>query len=133
GVAEPARAPWLIMGFLEAGGLAYRLPDGRELFSQVSFRVGTGQVAALVGANGAGKTTLLRILGGELTPADGGVVVQGGLGVMPQFIGSIRDDRTIRDLLLAVAPAPLRAAATELDEVELALMDTDDEPTQLRY
>ena len=113
--------------------MAYRLADGRELFTDVNFRVSTGQIAALVGSNGAGKTTLLRILSGELTPTDGSIVVQGGLGVMPQFIGSIRDDKTIRDLLLAVAPAPLRAAATELDEVELALMDTDDEPTQLRY
>jgi ATPase subunit of ABC transporter with duplicated ATPase domains len=121
------------VGFLEAGGVAYRLADGRELFSDVSFRVGMGQVAALVGANGAGKTTLLRILGGELTPACGNVVIQGGLGVMPQFVGSIRDERTVRDLLLAVAPAPVRTAATELDDVELALMDTDDEPTQLRY
>ena len=126
-------APWSLVGFLEAGGLAYSLADGRELFRDVNFRVSMGQVAALVGANGAGKTTLLRILGGELTPTDGAVVIQGGLGVMPQFIGSIRDDKTIRDLLLAVAPEPLRAAAAELDEAELALMDTDDEPTQLRY
>lgn len=123
----------LVVGFLEAGGLAYQLSDGRELFAQVNFRVGMGQTAALVGANGAGKTTLLRILGGELKPTEGSVVVQGGLGVMPQFIGSIRDDRTVRDLLLSVAPAPLRAAAAELDTVELALMDTDDEATQMRY
>ncbi|HEX4225889.1 MAG TPA: ATP-binding cassette domain-containing protein [Pseudonocardiaceae bacterium] len=126
------------MGFLEAGGLAYTLADGRELFSEVNFRVGMGQVAALVGSNGAGKTTLLRILGGELTPTEGSVVVQGGkgqggLGVMPQFIGSIRDEQTVRDLLLAVAPQALRAAAAELDQAELAMMDTDDEPTQLRY
>ncbi|MFL6145555.1 MAG: ABC-F family ATP-binding cassette domain-containing protein [Labedaea sp.] len=121
------------MGFLEANGLAYRLDDGRQLFRDVSFRVSNGQVVALVGANGAGKTTLLRILAGELAAADGGISVQGGLGVMPQFIGSLRDDKTVRDLLLAVAPPALRAAAAELDEVELALMETDDEPTQLRY
>ncbi|MBB4910064.1 ABC-F family ATP-binding cassette domain-containing protein [Actinophytocola algeriensis] len=120
-------------GFLEANGLGHRLDDGRQLFTDASFRVSTGQVVALVGANGAGKTTLLRLLYGDLPPKQGGVTVQGGLGVMPQFIGSVRDERTVRDLLLAVAPPALRAAATALDEAELAMMDTDDEPTQLRY
>ncbi|MGH3880231.1 MAG: ABC-F family ATP-binding cassette domain-containing protein [Actinophytocola sp.] len=120
-------------GFLEAIDLGHRLDDGRELFGDVSFRVGAGQVVALVGANGAGKTTLLRMLAGELAPRTGGMTVQGGLGVMPQFIGSVRDDRTVRDLLLAVAPPALRAAAEALDAAELAMMETDDEPTQLRY
>jgi ATPase subunit of ABC transporter with duplicated ATPase domains len=121
------------VGFLEANGIAYRLDDGRRLFRDVNFRVSTGQVVALVGANGVGKTTLLRILSGELSPAEGGVSHQGGLGVMPQFVGSLRDDKTVRDLLLAVATPAVRAAAAELDAAELALMDTDDEPTQLRY
>jgi len=121
------------VGFLEANGLGFRLPDGRELFRDVSFKVGTGSVVALVGANGVGKTTLLRILSGELNSTAGSVQVQGGLGVMPQFVGSVRDESSVRDLLLAVAPPGLRQAATELDEVELALMETDDEPTQMRY
>jgi ATPase subunit of ABC transporter with duplicated ATPase domains len=121
------------VGFLEASSLAYQLNDGRRLFDDVSFRVGPGQVVALVGDNGAGKTTLLRILGGELTALKGSAQVQGGLAVMPQFIGSVRDGRTVRDLLLAVAPPALRTAAEELDAVELALMETDDEPTQMRY
>src|SRR6266496_2053283 len=80
------------MGFLEANGLAYRLDDGRQLFRDAAFRVSSGQIVALVGANGVGKTTLLRILSGELAPAEGAVSVQGGLGVMPQFVGSMRDD-----------------------------------------
>ncbi len=121
------------MGILEASGLAHTLPDGRLLFRDVSFRVGAGSVVAVVGANGAGKTTLLRTLAGELPSGDGGVRIEGGLGVMPQFVGSVRDDSTVRDLLLAVAPEPAKAAAAELDTVELLLMDTDDEPTQLRY
>ena len=121
------------MGFLDANGLAFRLADGRELFRDVSFKVGTGSVVALVGANGVGKTTLLRILSGELTPAAGSVRVQGGLGVMPQFVGSVRDDSSVRDLLLAVAPPGLRQAAADLDRAELALMETDDEPTQMKY
>ena len=90
-------------------------------------------MVALVGANGVGKTTLLRILAGELRPTEGDVTVQGGLGVMPQFIGSMRDESSVRDLLLTVAPAPLRAAAAELDRVELELMETEDEATQMRY
>ncbi|OLF17893.1 ABC-F family ATP-binding cassette domain-containing protein [Actinophytocola xanthii] len=122
------------MGFLEASGLSHRLDDGRHLFGEVTFRVGAGQVVALVGDNGAGKTTLLRMLAGELEPRSGAVVVQGGLGVMPQFVGrTAGGDDTVRDLLLAVAPSALRAAAAELDAAELALMETDDEPTQLRY
>ncbi|WP_199543457.1 ABC-F family ATP-binding cassette domain-containing protein [Prauserella sp. PE36] len=121
------------VGFLEASGLAYRLDNGRELFRDVSFRVGAGDVVALVGDNGAGKTTLLRILAGEVPPRAGGSTAQGGLAVMPQFIGSVRDDRTVRDLLLAVAPRPVRDAAASLDAAELALMDADDEKTQLRY
>ncbi|WP_194283007.1 ABC-F family ATP-binding cassette domain-containing protein [Saccharothrix syringae] len=121
------------VGFLDANGLAFRLPDGRELFRDVSFKVDAGSVVALVGANGVGKTTLLRILSGELAPGAGSVRVQGGLGVMPQFVGSVRDESTVRDLLLAASPPPLRAAAAALDAVELQLMETDDEPTQLRY
>jgi ATPase subunit of ABC transporter with duplicated ATPase domains len=121
------------VGFLEASALAHRLNDGRQLFDDVSFRVGPGNVVALVGDNGAGKTTLLRILGGELPTQRGTAQVQGGIAVMAQFIGSVRDGRTVRDLLLEVAPSDLRAAAAELDDVELALMDTDDEPTQMRY
>ena len=55
-------------GFLEVNGVGHRLDDGRELFDDVTFRVSSGQVVALVGANGAGKTTLLRMLAGELAP-----------------------------------------------------------------
>jgi ATPase subunit of ABC transporter with duplicated ATPase domains len=121
------------MGSLEVSALGYTLPDGRELFRDASFRVSAGTVVALVGANGAGKTTLLRLLSGELPAPVGGVTVQGGLAVMPQFVGSVRDDRTVRDLLLAVAPPMVRSAAAELDAAELAMMESDDEPTQLRY
>ncbi|ASR39181.1 ABC transporter [Prauserella marina] len=121
------------MGFVEVSAVGYRLDSGRTLFDDVSFRVRSGDVVALVGDNGAGKSTLLRILAGELAPRGGSTVVQGGLAVMPQFVGSVRDERTVRDLLLAVAPSRLRQAAKALDAVELELMDRDDEATQLRY
>ncbi len=109
------------------------LPDGRTLFGNVSFRVGDGAVVALVGANGAGKTTLMRIVAGDLDPLEGSVARSGGLGVMRQFVGSVRDDSTVRDLLVSVAPPRIRDAARELDEAELQMMERDDEKTQMRY
>ncbi|MBQ0986320.1 ABC-F family ATP-binding cassette domain-containing protein [Streptomyces sp. F63] len=121
------------MGHLEAAHIDYYLPDGRRLLGEVSFRVGEGRVVALVGPNGAGKTTLLRILSGELQPHGGAVTVSGGLGVMPQFVGSVRDDRTVRDLLVSVAPPPIRTAAAALDAAEHLMMTVDDENAQMRY
>ncbi|MGW1881139.1 ABC-F family ATP-binding cassette domain-containing protein [Streptomyces sp. NPDC001970] len=121
------------MGHLEAGHLEYYLPDGRPLLGDVSFRVGEGAVVALVGANGAGKTTLLRLLSGELKPHGGTVSGSGGLGVMQQFVGSVRDERTVRDLLVSVAQPRIRDAARSVDEAEHLIMSVDDESAQMRY
>ncbi|MGO8956276.1 MAG: ABC-F family ATP-binding cassette domain-containing protein [Streptosporangiaceae bacterium] len=121
------------MGHVEAAHLSHALPDGRLLLDDVSFRVGDGVVAALVGPNGAGKTTLLRLVTGDLPAHSGVVTSSGGLGVMRQFIGGIRDESTVRDLLLSVAPGRVREAASRLDAAELAMMERDDEPTQMRY
>jgi len=121
------------MGHVQVSHLDYFLPDGRLLLSDVSFRVGQGDVAALVGPNGAGKTTLLKLVAGELKPDSGTVTSSGGLGVMPQFVGSVRDERTVRDLLVTVARPAIRDAARAVDAAELAIMERDDEATQLAY
>ncbi|MCZ3388737.1 MAG: ATP-binding cassette domain-containing protein [Actinomycetia bacterium] len=121
------------MGHVDVNGVSYVLPDGRTLFGNVSFRVGDGAVVALVGANGAGKTTLMRIIAGDIEPLEGSVSHSGGLGVMRQFIGSVRDDSTVRDLLVSVAPPRIRDAALEMDAAELQMMERDDEKTQMRY
>src|SRR4051794_4477831 len=101
------------MGHVELTGVSFHLPDGRPLLSDVTFRVGDGAVIALVGPNGAGKTTLLRTVAGDLQPTDGGISRSGGLGVMRQFIGSIRDSSTVRDLLFSLAPPRLQQAVAE--------------------
>jgi ATPase subunit of ABC transporter with duplicated ATPase domains len=121
------------MGHVELAGVSYHLPDGRVLLDDVSFRVAEGSIVALVGANGAGKTTLLKIIAGDLTPTAGSVSRSGGLGIMRQFIGSIRDSSTVRDLLFSLSPPALRQAVAELDRLELQLMEDDSERTQLRY
>ncbi|MEN8707256.1 ATPase subunit of ABC transporter with duplicated ATPase domains [Nocardioides marinisabuli] len=122
------------MGHVDVAGVRYELPDGRVLLDDVSFRVGEGAKVALVGANGAGKTTLLRIVTGELTPHAGVVTRSGGLGVMRQDVkAGLREGATVADLLLSVAPPRVREAAAQVERLELALMETDDEATQMRY
>jgi sulfate-transporting ATPase len=119
------------VGHIEAMAVEYHLPDGRTLFSDVSFRVGDGAKVALVGPNGAGKTTLLRMVAGELTPASGSIARSGGLGVMRQFIGSISDQSSLTDLALSLAPPAVRAAGERLRAAERAL--DEHERSQLRY
>jgi ATPase subunit of ABC transporter with duplicated ATPase domains len=132
-VGRTAPATIQSMGHLEVAHLEYYLPDGRPLIGDASFRVGEGSITALVGPNGAGKSTLLRLIDGELQPHAGTVTVSGGLGVMPQFVGSVRDDRTVRDLLVSVAPARIREAAKAVDQAEHAIMTVDDEKAQMAY
>jgi ATPase subunit of ABC transporter with duplicated ATPase domains len=121
------------MGHLDLNGIGYVLSDGRPLLRDVSLRVGEGAKVALIGPNGSGKTTLTRIATGDLDAHEGAVTITGGLGVMRQFIGSLRDDSTVRDLLLSVAPAAIRRGAEEVDRTELLMIERDNEADQLAY
>ena len=121
------------MGHVEVAHLSHVLPDGRILLEDVSFRAGDGSVVALVGPNSAGKTTLMRLVAGDIPSQSGTITSSGGLGVMRQFIGGIRDDSTVRDLLLSIAAPRVRDAAARLDAAELVMMERDDEPAQMRY
>ncbi|MDT4903885.1 MAG: hypothetical protein QOH52_1901 [Pseudonocardiales bacterium] len=121
------------MGYVEAASIGHVLPDGRALLDNASLRVGEGVKAALVGANGTGKTTLLRLIAGDEPPQTGTVTRSGGVGVMRQFIGSVRDHTTVQDFLVGLSAPPLRAAWTALEAAELVLMERDDEPAQLAY
>jgi len=124
------------VGHVDVAGVRYELPDGRVLLDDVSFRVGEGAKVALVGANGAGKTTLLRIVTGDLVPHAGAVTRSGGLGVMRQMVAQGLPGEaapTVADLLLSVSPPRVRQAAAAVEACELALMDADDEKTQMRY
>lgn len=121
------------MAHLEVSHVDYYMPDGQLLLNDAGFRLGDGEVAALVGPNGAGKTTLLRLIVGELKPAAGSVTFSGSLGFMPQFIGSVRDAWTVRDLLVSVASPTIQRAARAVDDAEVAMVERDDEPAQFAY
>jgi ATPase subunit of ABC transporter with duplicated ATPase domains len=120
------------VGHIDVQHVTYSLSDGRVLLDDVTFRVPDGATAALVGANGAGKTTLLRMLAGDIRPDEGSLVCGGSLAVMRQFIGQMSEG-SVRDLLVGVSPQTLQQAAGELDAAEMAMMDSDDEATQMRY
>lgn len=140
------------MGYIDVNGVSFSLPDGRPLLADIAFRVGEGTTTALIGANGAGKSTLLRIIRGRLRADEGSVSIDGGLGVMDQFIGhgavggrdglddpgdaaegSSASAPSIASLLIAVAPQRVREAALELEASELAIMEHDDTASQMRY
>ena len=121
------------MGQINVIGVEYALSDGRVLLNDVSFRVGDGAKVALIGANGVGKTTLFRMIAGDLQPDEGQIIVTGGLGIMRQFIGSIRDESTVRDLLISVSPEKIRNAAEKLKVAERALEEKNEEREQLAY
>ena len=121
------------MGQINVIGVEYALSDGRVLLNDVSFRVGDGAKVALIGANGVGKTTLFRMIAGDLQPDEGQIIVTGGLGIMRQFIGSIRDESTVRDLLISVSPEKIRNAAEKLKLAERALEEKNEEREQLAY
>lgn len=97
--------------------------DDRDLFSDLSFAVETGEIVQIEGANGSGKTTLLRILCGLLLPDAGTVYWQGApidrtrsayqadLAYLGHLHG-VKDDLTAEEnLAMAMALSARRASA----------------------
>ncbi|MFF0861368.1 ATP-binding cassette domain-containing protein [Nonomuraea sp. NPDC003560] len=76
------------MARLDVAGLTYVLPDGRTLLDSVSFQLGPGITAGLVGPAGSGKSLLLRLIARELRPAAGRISTEGAIGYLPQERGA---------------------------------------------
>jgi ATP-binding cassette, subfamily F, member 3 len=59
---------------------------GKYLFSEVSFKINSGDRISLVGANGTGKSSLLKMIYGELLPESGKIQKQKRItiGYLPQ-------------------------------------------------
>jgi ATPase subunit of ABC transporter with duplicated ATPase domains len=106
--------------------LAYAHPGGDLLFSDVSFKVAPGSHAGLVGVNGVGKSTLMRILAGRLLAVEGEATHGGSLVYMAQDVGVDDNAQTVRELLLSLAPGPLRRAGEQVVELERRLASGDD-------
>ena len=78
---------------------------GIHALKSVDFDVRPGEVHALLGENGAGKSTLMRVLGGEMVPSHGDIVIDG----KPV---AFRDPRDARALGIVARCAALQLLAT---------------------
>ncbi|MDP2620751.1 MAG: ABC transporter ATP-binding protein [Hyphomicrobiales bacterium] len=63
------------MSLLAVSGLCKRF-GGVVAAEDVSFRLDPGEVVAMIGPNGAGKTTIFNMIGGQLRPDAGDIVLQ---------------------------------------------------------
>jgi ATP-binding cassette subfamily F protein 3 len=115
---------------------------GDTLFEGVTFSLALGERAALVAPNGAGKSTLLRLLGKEIEPDAGSVVVKRGVtvgyyrqshevaahgDVLSAFMGGFHEIVALREELVKAqhdaasgAPEALEALALVTDRYHVA-------------
>ncbi len=99
----------------------------KPLFEGVSVKFTDGNRYGLIGANGCGKSTLMKILGGDLEPSSGDVVLQPGLrlGKLRQDQFAYEDQRVI-DVVMQ-GHAEMWAAMTERDRIYANPEATDDD------
>ena len=121
------------MAHIDVSDIQYFLSDGTQLLGGVSFKVTEGSKTALIGPNGTGKTTLFKIIAGDLKADEGAISRSGSLGIMRQFVGQVRDESTVRDLLLSTAAAQVADVAARVARLEAKMLSSEDEKVHMKY
>ncbi|MGP9490364.1 ABC-F family ATP-binding cassette domain-containing protein [Glutamicibacter sp. AOP5-A2-7] len=121
------------MAHIDVSDIQYFLSDGTQLLGGVSFKVTAGSKTALIGPNGTGKTTLIKIISGDLKADEGAINRSGSMGIMRQFVGQVRDESTVKDLLLSTATPAVVAAAAKVAACEAKMLVSEDEKVHMRY
>ncbi|MCW9698481.1 MULTISPECIES: phospholipid ABC transporter ATP-binding protein MlaF [unclassified Avibacterium] len=62
--------------FVEVKNLTFKRGE-RIIYERLNLRVEQGKITAIMGPSGIGKTTLLRLIGGQLSPDSGEILVDG--------------------------------------------------------
>ncbi|MFQ1048784.1 phospholipid ABC transporter ATP-binding protein MlaF [Avibacterium paragallinarum] len=62
--------------FIEINNLTFKRGE-RTIYEKLNLRVEQGKITAIMGPSGIGKTTLLRLIGGQLTPESGEILIDG--------------------------------------------------------
>ena len=76
-VAGPASPPEIAV---ELADVTFGYDPARRVLDGISMQIPRGNVVAIMGGSGCGKTTILRLIGGQLRPESGRVLV-GGVSV----------------------------------------------------
>ena len=100
---------------IDVQSVSFTYPDGTAPIEDVTFKVPTGSVTALVGPNGVGKTTMLEIVAGDLAADEGTVRSDSEISYMRQNPGF--DDlggATVLDALALSLPQSLQTVHREL-------------------
>ena len=97
--------------------LSLAAPDGRQLFSDLTFAMGR-EAVGLVGRNGSGKSTLLRAIAGEVRPVAGSISVPARIGALRQASGTAQGSAA--DMIGVAEPLAL------LDRIERGEGSADD-------
>ena len=115
---------------IEVRNLIYEYSDKRIL-KELSFKLSTGSLSALVGQNGSGKSTLLECIAGIRMPHSGEILINGIdivqnprscnhlIGFLPTFYG-LYENYTIRQNLTFFAESykiPASDIAGRVDEI----------------
>lgn len=99
----------------------------KPLFENISVKFGDGNRYGLIGANGCGKSTFMKILGGDLEPTSGNVMLD-----QNERLGKLRqdqfayEDRRVLDVVM-MGHVEMWAAAEERDAIYANPEATDDD------
>ncbi|MDE2289552.1 MAG: ABC-F family ATPase [Burkholderiales bacterium] len=99
----------------------------KPLFENISVKFGGGNRYGLIGANGCGKTTFIKILGGDLEPSGGSVILDPNvrLGKLKQDQFAY-EDRRVLDVVL-MGHNEMWQAMSERDAIYANPEATDDD------
>ncbi len=113
------------MSVLTAQNLTFGFLDG-VLFKDAAFKVEETDKVGLIGANGTGKTSLFKLIIGEYSPTEGGIVRGKDIriGYMEQYL-NCDDNQTLYDEALTVFSDVIKLE-NELEEINEQLLNNTD-------
>ena len=103
---------------IEVNNARFHYPDGTLAVDDVSFKVPTGSVTALVGPNGVGKTTMLELIAGDLELSEGVIRSDSEVAYMRQNPGfDDPETATVLDALALSLPKQLKPVHARLQRL----------------